>query len=103
LISLATGFLPVIRPRKAFLGSQRSFNGMLPSYRITTIVGLLFLVLGALLLVLPFFEKFIPSLERLPWFLIYVYRRGDFYFVTSPVLIVLSLLSLLLYIAGRMR
>jgi hypothetical protein len=76
---------------------------MFSTYRMTAILGILFLVLGAFLLLLPFVEKLTPSLDRLPWFLVYVYKRGDFFFVTSPVLIVLSLLSLLLYIVDRMR
>jgi len=75
---------------------------MSSTYRITAILGILFLVLGAFLLLIPLAEKLIPSIDRLPWFLVYVYKREDFYFVTSPLLIVLSLLSLLLYLVGRM-
>jgi hypothetical protein len=53
------------------------------------------------MLLLPVLERIAPSMDELPWFLIYVYKRGDFYLVTSPLLIVLSLFSLLLYLVGR--
>lgn len=75
---------------------------MFQTHRTTTVIGILFLVLGVLMLLLPFLERIAPSLDELPWFLIYVYKRGDFYLVTSPLLIVLSLFSLLLYLVGRM-
>jgi hypothetical protein len=37
----------------------------------------------------------VPSVERLPWYIVYVYRSDGFMFATSPLLILLSLLSLL--------
>ena len=60
------------------------------------LVGILFLILGLLLLVTPFLLRVIPSLENIPWVILYIYKRDGFIFVTSPILIVLSIISLLL-------
>ena len=62
------------------------------------ILGILLLVLGAILFLLPPLLERVPSLERIPWILIYVYRSDGFVFVTSPILIIISLISLLLYL-----
>jgi hypothetical protein len=43
----------------------------------------------------------LPSLESVPWILLYVYRRDGFVFVTSPILIIISVLSLLWWILTR--
>ncbi|MEN3058685.1 MAG: hypothetical protein ABC579_05340 [Candidatus Methanosuratincola petrocarbonis] len=40
----------------------------------------------------------LPSLERIPWIILYVYRSDGFVFVTSPILIIISVLSFLLYV-----
>jgi len=94
-------FLGVSISRKAFQFLSLSSTQMSEMQRMTTVLGILFLVLGALMLLLPFLERSLPSLNELPWFLIYVYRRGDFFFVTSPILIILSLLSVVLYVVSR--
>jgi len=65
----------------------------LASYQL---VGILFLILGLILFVMPFLLRIVPSLEDIPWFILYVYRRDGFVFVTSPLLIFLSIISLLL-------
>ena len=70
----------------------------LSSYQL---LGILFLVLGLLLLIMPFLLRVIPSLEDVPWFILYVYRSDGFVFVTSPLLIVLSIASLLLTLTKR--
>ncbi|MEN3016254.1 MAG: hypothetical protein ABC585_00470 [Candidatus Methanosuratincola petrocarbonis] len=60
--------------------------------------GALLLVLGAILFILPMLLERLPSLEKVPWIILYVYRSDGFVFVTSPILIIISVLSFLLYI-----
>lgn len=55
----------------------------------------MFLVLGALLFLMPFILERLPSLDKVPWIILYVYRRDGFVFVTSPILIIISVISLL--------
>lgn len=62
------------------------------------LIGVLLLVLGAIFLVLPAVLERLPSLERIPWIILYVYRSDGFVFVTSPILIIISVLSFLLYV-----
>jgi len=74
---------------------------MLESYRPFTMLGLVFILVGIGLLLLPLIPKIWPILERLenlPPILIYVYHHDNFYFVTSPLLIVISLALLLWWI-----
>ena len=68
-----------------------------------TTLGLALIVIGAILMLLPVITRNLPSLEGLPWFILWVYRSDGFYFATSPLLIVLSLLSLLYNILIRGR
>jgi hypothetical protein len=42
-----------------------------------------------------------PELGRLPPIILYVYRKGDLYLATSPILIIASLLALLALILAR--
>jgi hypothetical protein len=72
-----------------------------PSYRPLTILGLLLIVSGVVLIALPIVARRLPSLERLPWILVWVYRRDGFYFITSPLLIIVSILSLALHLLSR--
>lgn len=61
-------------------------------------LGILLLILGAILFVLPMLLDRLPSLEKIPWILLYVYKSDGFVFVTSPILIIISLISFLLYL-----
>ena len=57
------------------------------------LIGLSFILLGIALLLLPLLSKMSPILEKLqslPPILIYVYHSNGFYFVTSPILIIIS-------------
>jgi len=67
------------------------------------LLGALLLVLGVILFVMPFLLERIPSLENVPWILIYVYRSDGFVFITSPILIIISLLSVLWYFLSNAR
>lgn len=61
-----------------------------------TSMGWMLILLGAIFVALPYLSRMIPDIERIPWFILYIYKRDGFYFATSPLLIVLSLLSLFL-------
>jgi hypothetical protein len=66
-----------------------------------TILGLILIVLGLIMIVLPFISKLFPSFERIPSIIWWTYRSDNFYFATSPILIIVSVASLLLFIFGR--
>lgn len=72
-----------------------------PSYRPLTLLGVVLIVSGVILVVLPLIARHLPSLERMPWIIIWVYRSDGFYFITSPLLIVVSIVSLILHLIGR--
>jgi len=74
-----------------------------PSYRSFTALGLLLIVSGIILVALPVLARHLPNLDRFPWVLVWVYRRNGFYFVTSPLLIIISIISLLLNLFNRAR
>jgi hypothetical protein len=60
-----------------------------------TLLGVLLILLGIVFVALPYISKVI-DVEKIPWIILYVYRSDGFVFATSPLLIILSLLSLLL-------
>lgn len=70
-----------------------NMSGMEP-YREFTALGWGLIALGILFVAMPYVARVVPSVERLPWYILWVYRRDGFYFATSPLLILLSLLSL---------
>jgi hypothetical protein len=57
--------------------------------------GLILIILGVLLFIAPLLLERMPSLEKIPWILFYVYRSDGFTFVTSPILILISIFSFL--------
>ncbi len=65
------------------------------------VLGIMLMVLGALLFIAPMVLEKLPSLESVPWIILYVYRSDRFIFVTSPILIIISVLSLLWWILTR--
>ena len=66
-------------------------------YAVFTIIGLVLVALGILSLLMPIVleSDVLQWLSRIPPVFLYVYRRNGFVFVTSPVLIVASLVFLL--------
>jgi len=66
-----------------------------------TILGIMLIVTGIILVALPLLAKYAPLLKRLPPILIYVYRHDGFYFVTSPILIIISIISLIIFLIRR--
>ena len=59
-------------------------------------MGMLLILLGLIFVFLPYLVKMVPTLEGLPWWILYIYRSDGFYFATSPILIIISVLSFLL-------
>lgn len=70
---------------------------MVSDYSVFTVLGLILISLGILALLIPLLleSEALRWLERVPPIIIYVYRRDGFTFVTSPLLIIISLLYLL--------
>ncbi len=65
------------------------------------IIGLILILLGFLFIMLPFVSRILPSLGKVPSILWWTYRSDNFYFATSPILIVISIISLLVFIFSR--
>ncbi|MGQ9679161.1 MAG: hypothetical protein ACUVV4_00095 [Candidatus Bathyarchaeia archaeon] len=66
-----------------------------------TFLGLMLIILGVILVALPFISRFIPNIERVPWILLWIYRKDGFIFVTSPLLIIISMISLIIHLLSR--
>jgi len=64
-------------------------------------LGIALIAIGAALLLIPYLAERMPELGRLPPIILYVYRKGDLYLATSPILIMASLLALLALILAR--
>ncbi|MDY6931979.1 MAG: hypothetical protein SVJ22_08720 [Halobacteriota archaeon] len=65
-----------------------------------TIFGVILMVVGAILFLVPVLSRFIPtSIHPL---IIYTYQGDGFYFVTSPILIIISLVSVAVYLLVRL-
>ena len=60
-------------------------------------LGVFFVLLGLAFIVAPLIVKHLPSisLERIPWILLWVYRKDDFWFATSPILIIAGIAYIL--------
>jgi hypothetical protein len=63
-------------------------------------LGFAFILIGVALVVLPIIGKYI-DLSQIPSWVIYIYRKNGFYFVTSPLLILLSLLFFMVHFWRR--
>lgn len=59
-------------------------------------LGLALVLLGVALMLVPVAVRVVDA-GRIPPLVLYVYRSDGFYFVTSPLLLLLSLFFLLLY------
>jgi len=74
---------------------------MSEDYGVFTILGLILIVLGFFLVMFPFIARQIPSIGKLPPIIWWTYRTDNFYFATSPILIIISIVFFLLFILGR--
>jgi len=61
------------------------------------ILGVILILIGIVLVLVPLLVKVFPSvnLEKIPWILLYVYRKDGFFFATSPILIIIGIVYLL--------
>ena len=66
-----------------------------------TFLGMIMIFLGVLLALIPHLVRYAPEIEKLPPILLYVYRKDNFYFATSPILIIISIVSVLLSLFSR--
>jgi hypothetical protein len=72
-------------------------DSLVSNYAVFTVIGLVLVALGIFALLIPIMLKsdVLQWLSRIHPILLYVYRREGFFFVTSPILIAVSLLFLL--------
>ena len=69
------------------MGWERSF----------TVFGVTLILMGIALVLVPIIIKLISpvDLKKIPWILLYVYRRDGFFFATSPILILIGIVYFL--------
>ena len=58
-------------------------------------MGWILILLGIIFVTLPYIARVVPNIDRIPWWILWVYRSDGFYFATSPLLIFISIASLL--------
>jgi hypothetical protein len=65
--------------------------------KMLTSIGIAFIIIGVALIMIPLIVKIIPSIsiERIPWIILWVYRKDGFTFATSPILIIIGLIYLI--------
>ncbi|MFC1803448.1 hypothetical protein ACFL0D_05720 [Thermoproteota archaeon] len=54
-------------------------------------MGWILILLGIILVSLPYITRIVPDIEKIPWWILWVYKRDGFYFATSPLLIFISI------------
>ena len=69
------------------MGWERTFMG----------VGIFFIILGLAFILVPLIVRYLPSisLKRTPWIVLWIYRRDNFWFATSPILILIGIAYLI--------
>ncbi|MEW6222355.1 MAG: hypothetical protein AB1476_03425 [Candidatus Hadarchaeota archaeon] len=65
-----------------------------------TWLGIALMLIGAALVVLPIIGKYV-DFSQVPSWLIYIYHSDGFYFATSPLLLALSILSVIIFLLRR--
>jgi hypothetical protein len=68
-----------------------------------TLFGVILIAAGIVLVALPLIAKHIPNVEDIPWIILWVHRSDGFVFATSPILIIISIISLVIHLATRAR
>ena len=65
--------------------------------RVFTSFGVFLVLIGLAFIVAPLIVKHLPSisLERIPWVVLWVYRKDNFWFATSPILIIAGIIYIL--------
>lgn len=69
------------------------------SFNPLTLVGIMLIIIGVVLALLPLLTQYEPSLEKLPWIILWVYKGDNFYFATSPLLIIISIIFIIIHLA----
>jgi hypothetical protein len=64
-------------------------------------MGWILILLGVIFVAMPYIARIVPEIEQIPWWILWVYRSDGFYFATSPLLIFISILSILLNMLRR--
>jgi hypothetical protein len=60
------------------------------------LIGIVFVLIGIAFFLIPVLAKSgLLSGVKIPWIILYVYNNNGFYFATSPLLIIISVASLL--------
>ncbi|MCL5067839.1 MAG: hypothetical protein M1368_05745 [Thaumarchaeota archaeon] len=79
-----------------------SQQGAFPSDWTFYILGAILILLGVAFFILPLIARSgMLNNVRIPWIILYVYRSDGFTFVTSPILILISVASLILFALRR--
>ena len=63
-------------------------------------LGVALILVGAALVLFPMVGRYI-DLSSIPSWLIYVYHSDGFYFATSPLLLLLSLVAFIIFLINR--
>jgi hypothetical protein len=65
-------------------------------------IGLLFLIIAIAFFLIPVLSRSGAFAGlKIPWIILYTYNRDGFYFATSPLLIIISVIGLLLFLLRR--
>ena len=65
-----------------------------------TLVGTILIVLGILFVALPYLSRNF-NVNSIPWIILWIYKNDNFTFATSPILIFISLIYLVLVYIRR--
>lgn len=65
-----------------------------------TLLGVAFILIGIALVLIPIIGNYI-DLSKVPWWIIYIYRSDGLVFVTSPILLIISAVSIIIAILAR--
>jgi hypothetical protein len=68
-------------------------------------LGVMLVLMGIVLILIPIIVKLVPEIdvEKIPWFLLYIYHKDGFFFATSPLLILIGIIYFLWAFLHRQR
>lgn len=58
-------------------------------------------MLGIVLLLIPYLIRYVPEIEKLPPIILYIYRRNNFIFATSPIVMAIAIIWTLVSVLSR--
>ncbi len=64
-------------------------------------MGWILILLGIIFVAMPYLARVVPNIDRIPWWILWVYRSDGFTFATSPLLIFISILSIIINMLRR--